>query len=121
MVNGGGAVTLQFQKTSLKSETHTMFVPWNRIVVLPTILMRSNSETDHKLKFDSKLLRNLRSRYVLIDNADDNVTCADHDTMLISPVVINTIQLSGVIGKHDAYVKSAILAESQVFIFKNLF
>lgn len=38
-MNGGGAVTLQFQRSPFKPLTKTVFVPWNQIVVLPPVQM----------------------------------------------------------------------------------
>lgn len=39
LVNGGGAVTLQFQRSPFRPMTRTVFVPWNQIVVLPPVHM----------------------------------------------------------------------------------
>lgn len=39
LVNGGGAVTLQFQRNPFDPLTRTVFVPWNQIVVLPPVVM----------------------------------------------------------------------------------
>lgn len=39
LVNGGGAVTLQFQRSPFRPLTRTVFVPWNQIVVLPPVHM----------------------------------------------------------------------------------
>lgn len=44
LVNGGGAVTLQFQRSPFKPLTRTVFVPWNQIVVLPPVVMTLNKE-----------------------------------------------------------------------------
>jgi len=44
LVNGGGAVTLQFQRSPFKPLTRTVFVPWNQIVVLPPIVMVLSKE-----------------------------------------------------------------------------
>ena len=38
-VNGGGGVTLQFQRSPLKATTRTLYLPWNRIVVINSIIM----------------------------------------------------------------------------------
>lgn len=46
MVNGGGAVTLQFQRSPFQPLTRTVFVPWNQIVVLPPITMQLSDDTD---------------------------------------------------------------------------
>lgn len=44
LVNGGGAVTLQFQRSPFKPLTRTVFVPWNQIVVLPSVVMTLSKE-----------------------------------------------------------------------------
>lgn len=46
LVNGGGAVTLQFQRSPFKPLTRTVFVPWNQIVVLPPVVMTLSEEGD---------------------------------------------------------------------------
>lgn len=49
LVNGGGAVTLQFQRSPFKPLTRTVFVPWNQIVVLPPVVMTLDKEGEsHK-------------------------------------------------------------------------
>lgn len=40
MVNGGGAVTLQFQRNPYRPETRTVWAAWNRIVVLEKVTLR---------------------------------------------------------------------------------
>jgi len=46
LVNGGGAVTLQFQRSPFHPLTRTVFVPWNQIVVLPPVAMQLSDESD---------------------------------------------------------------------------
>ena len=38
-VNGGGGVTLQFQRSPLKATTRTTYLPWNRIIVINPVVM----------------------------------------------------------------------------------
>jgi hypothetical protein len=38
-VNGGGGVTLQFQRSPLKATTRTTYLPWNRIIVIHPVVM----------------------------------------------------------------------------------
>lgn len=45
-MNGGGAVTLQFQRSPFKPMTRTVFVPWNQIVVLAPITMQLSDDSD---------------------------------------------------------------------------
>jgi len=46
LVNGGGAVTLQFQRSPFTPLTRTVFVPWNQIVVLPPVVMILTKEDE---------------------------------------------------------------------------
>lgn len=46
MVNGGEAVTLQFQRSPFRPQTKTLYVPWNQIVSLSTIKMTLHEEMD---------------------------------------------------------------------------
>lgn len=46
LVNGGGAVTLQFQRSPFRPLTRTVFVPWNRIVVLPPVQMQLSDDDE---------------------------------------------------------------------------
>lgn len=46
MVNGGEAVTLQFQRSPFRPQTKTLYVPWNQIVSLPSIKMTLHEEMD---------------------------------------------------------------------------
>lgn len=45
LVNGGGAVTLQFQRSPFKPLRKTVFVPWNQIVVLPPVEMELSDDS----------------------------------------------------------------------------
>lgn len=47
LVNGGGAVTLQFQRSPFRPLTRTVFVPWNQIVVLPPVQMQLSDDDGH--------------------------------------------------------------------------
>ena len=42
LVNGGGAVTLQFQRSPFKPVTRTSYIPWNQIYVIDSVVMASN-------------------------------------------------------------------------------
>ncbi|XP_048266117.1 teneurin-m isoform X2 [Bombus terrestris] len=90
LVNGGGAVTLQFGRSPFKPQSHIVFVPWNEVVIIDKIVMSTAEEkqTNH------------------IPYA-----CAAHDYDLMKPVVLATWK-HGFQGACPD--KSAILAESQV-------
>ena len=38
-VNGGGGVTLQFQRSPLKATTKTLHLPWNQITMIDPVVM----------------------------------------------------------------------------------
>ena len=39
LANGGGSVTLHFQRQPFQSRRVTMFIPWNRIMVMDVVTM----------------------------------------------------------------------------------
>ena len=45
MVNGGGAVTLQFQRNPYRPEMRTVWAAWNRIVVLDDVSLRLGDDS----------------------------------------------------------------------------
>ncbi|XP_025267250.1 teneurin-m isoform X3 [Camponotus floridanus] len=90
LVNGGGAVTLQFGRSPFKPQSHIVFVPWNEVVIIDKIVMSTAEEKPP----------------VHVPHA-----CAAHDYDLMKPVVLATWK-HGFQGACPD--KSAILAESQV-------
>lgn len=46
LVNGGGAVTLQFQRNPYRPEMRTVWAAWNRIVVLDSVILRLGDSSD---------------------------------------------------------------------------
>ena len=71
-VNGGGGVTLQFQRSPLKATTRTIHLPWNQIVVIEPVVMMpyggsgiSWDQEDTSLKVGSHFVR---SRSISIQN-----------------------------------------------------
>nr|XP_012218677.1 PREDICTED: teneurin-m isoform X5 [Linepithema humile] len=90
LVNGGGAVTLQFGRSPFKPQSHIVFVPWNEVIIINKIVMSTAEEKPP----------------VHISHA-----CAAHDYDLMKPVVLATWK-HGFQGSCPD--KSTILAESQV-------
>ncbi|XP_011867432.1 PREDICTED: teneurin-m isoform X3 [Vollenhovia emeryi] len=90
LVNGGGAVTLQFGRSPFKPQSHIVFVPWNEVVIIDKIIMSTAEEKPP----------------IHVPHA-----CAAHDYDLMKPVVLATWK-HGFQGACPD--KSAILAESQV-------
>ncbi|GJQ83081.1 hypothetical protein Trydic_g20093 [Trypoxylus dichotomus] len=90
LVNGGGAVTLQFGRSPFRPQTHIAFVPWNEVVIIDNIVMVTGEDR-------------------AITSAPQPCLAHDYDTM--KPVVLATWK-HGFQGACPD--KSAILAESQV-------
>ncbi|XP_069696130.1 teneurin-m isoform X2 [Periplaneta americana] len=90
LVNGGGAVTLQFGRSPFRPQSHIVNVPWNEVVIIDTIVMGTGDEKSVPTVPHS---------------------CAAHDYDLMKPVVLATWK-HGFQGACPD--KSAILAESQV-------
>ncbi|XP_063927987.1 teneurin-a isoform X7 [Zophobas morio] len=117
LVNGGGAVTLQFQRSPFKPLTRTVFVPWNQIVVLPPVHMQLNDESDVSTLHASFLSRNPAinfpgvSRSLFGSTGALPSTCDDHDPELLKPVITGTWMPEAVGGLPG---RSVIFAETQI-------
>nr|CAD7259172.1 unnamed protein product [Timema shepardi] len=93
LVNGGGAVTLQFQRNPFLPLTRTVFVPWNQIVVLPPIAMQLSDESDLYREHGSSapgLPNNLPGRATPLFGGTQRAPCLDHDHELLRPVIMST-------------------------------
>ncbi|XP_023220703.1 teneurin-m-like isoform X2 [Centruroides sculpturatus] len=90
MVNGGGAVTLQFQREPFKPHERTVIVPWNEIVVMDKVVMTISEEKHPEYK---------------------STVCFDHNYDTMKPVVLATWKHGFQGGCPE---KSSILSESQV-------
>ncbi|XP_021940923.1 teneurin-m isoform X3 [Zootermopsis nevadensis] len=90
LVNGGGAVILQFGRSPFRPQLHIVNVPWNEVVIIDTVVMEIGDEKSTPAVAHS---------------------CAAHDYDLMKPVVLATWK-HGFQGACPD--KSAILAESQV-------
>lgn len=90
MVNGGGAVTLQFRRDPFGLHERTVMVPWNEIVIVDRVVMNIDSAKalDHR-----------------------PLACTDHDYDTMKPVVLATWKHGFQGGCPE---RSAVLAESQV-------
>ncbi|KAH8270589.1 hypothetical protein KR018_012078 [Drosophila ironensis] len=91
MVNGGGAVTLQFGRAPFRPQSRIVQVPWNEVVIIDVVVMSMSEE---------KGLTTAATH-----------TCFAHDYDLMKPVVLASWK-HGFQGACPD--RSAILAESQV-------
>ena len=98
MVNGGGSVTLHFQREPFKPRERRLIVPWNEIVVTDDIIMSLSGQD-----FPDK------------DPSDTSVsTCMDHDYEKMDPSIEadwNANTPSGTVCDSDP---TSLLADAQV-------
>ena len=90
LVNGGGSVTLQFQRQPFKIKKTTVMVPWNRMVTMDIVMLMLDGEEE-----------------------PSKPECPDisHDHYLMKPLVLSTWQHTQ-LGACPS--KSTVIPESQV-------
>ncbi|XP_050530422.1 teneurin-a isoform X1 [Daktulosphaira vitifoliae] len=107
MVNGGEAVTLQFQRSPFKPQIKTLFIPWNQIISLTPIRMTLNEE------IDSYKESTMDNNGMLYDQNLFNVTpCIDHREI---PQIVSTWlpeKVGGMPGKSVIFAETQLLQES---------
>ena len=98
MVNGGGAVNLQFQRAPFRPMTRPVAVAWNQLVVLEPIVMLLDSERP------------------VAGGQRSPPACRRHQPDQLRPVIVNTWQPDTVIdGDQTADIDgAAVLVETQV-------
>lgn len=122
MVNGGGAITLQFQRAPFRPQTRTIFVPWNQIIVLPPVQMKLVDESESKMpkiraNIAYSFLDALQYKFYDGSSNDTNVAvtnvaiCPDHDHEVLRPILTST-WMPNAIGSMAG--RSAVFAENQV-------
>ena len=104
LVNGGGAVTLQFQRSPFKPLTRTSYIPWNQIHVIDPVIMASNGGIGISWEEEDT---SLQLRY--------SEPCPSHDYNSIKPVLITShrsITYQGPPYKRAIFADSGVLQES---------
>ena len=96
LVNGGGSVTLQFQRQPFKIKQTTVMVPWNRMVTMETVTLLLEGE-----------------------EAPVQSECPEvsHDHYLMKPLVLSTWQHTQLGACPE---KSTVIPESQVITSLNI-
>ncbi|XP_063223573.1 teneurin-a [Bacillus rossius redtenbacheri] len=118
LVNGGGAVTLQFQRSPFKQATITVFVPWNQIVVLAPVVMQMKDESDsfqEHVDSPSGITMNIPGSSIPFFSGDKQSPCFDHDHEYLRPVIMSTWmpeKVGGIPGKSLVFAETQILQES---------
>ncbi|XP_069941027.1 teneurin-a isoform X3 [Cherax quadricarinatus] len=85
LVNGGGAVTLQFQRAPFEPLTVTVPVPWNQIVVLDPIVMRLKGQEPQEDHSSGEGGSGSSGR-----GGGWGEPCLEHDHSMIAPQVVST-------------------------------
>jgi teneurin len=116
LVNGGGAIILQFQRSPFRPVTRTVFVPWNQIIVLPPIQMNLVDEADSKMpkvgpSIAFSFLNSLQYKFIDGNANESSVICPDHNHELLRPILTST-WMPNAVGSMTG--RSAIFAENQV-------
>ena len=106
LVNGGGAVTLQFQRSPFKPLTRTSNIPWNQIYVMESVVMSSSGgagiswdeeESSLHLGFTSPCLSHNDTDItpVIMSDYNHDVHTPDHDDdkMISTVAVVDTSSL----------------------------
>ncbi|XP_046486280.1 teneurin-a isoform X2 [Neodiprion pinetum] len=119
LVNGGGAVTLQFQRSPFKPLTRTVFAPWNQIVVLPPVAMTLSEESE------SYRPNQPPSPAVGISMGlfGERGPCLEHDHEILRPIIVGTWmpeKVGGLPGKSLVFAETQIVQESIAIPGSNL-
>ena len=88
LVNGGGAVTLQFQRSPFKPLTRTSYIPWNQIYVIDSVVMASNGGAGISWEEEDS---SLQLQY--------SAPCLPH-TNTIRPTILNTPSMERSVPSH---------------------
>ncbi|KAL0125856.1 hypothetical protein PUN28_004718 [Cardiocondyla obscurior] len=122
LVNGGGAVTLQFQRSPFKPLTRTVFVPWNQIVVLPPVVMSLNKEGE-SYKSNQPPSPAVGFPGISMGLFSEHGPCLEHDHETLRPIIVSTWmpeKVGGLPGKSLVFAESQIVQESIAIPGSNL-
>ena len=90
LVNGGGAVTLQFQRSPFKPLTRTSYIPWNQIFVMDAVVMASNGGAGISWEEEDSSLH--------LGYTDP---CMPHDYNIIKPFIMSSYQADISVPEHS--------------------
>ena len=110
MVNGGGAVMLQFGRNPYPPLRLNIYVPWNEVIVLDPVKLSKTSE----------------SGVLVPDILAPRVPCQDHDFNRMKPLVLATwrhgsqgqvpLERSSILVESQSIVESIPLADSGIHL-----
>ncbi|XP_048511845.1 teneurin-a isoform X2 [Athalia rosae] len=122
LVNGGGAVTLQFQRSPFKPLTRTVFVPWNQIVVLPPVAM-TLSEESVSYRPNQPPSPAVGFPGISMGLFGEHGPCLEHDHEILRPIIVGTWmpeKVGGLPGKSLIFAETQIVQESIAIPGSNL-
>ncbi|XP_016839726.1 teneurin-a isoform X5 [Nasonia vitripennis] len=120
LVNGGGAVTLQFQRSPFKPMRRTVFVPWNQIVVLPPVVLTIGEEGESFKSINQPPSPAIGFSANLFD---EHGPCMEHDHETLRPIIVGTWmpeKVGGLPGKSLVFAETQIVQESIAIPGSNL-
>ncbi|KAL7300753.1 hypothetical protein TKK_0006730 [Trichogramma kaykai] len=119
LVNGGGAVTLQLQRSPFTPMTRTVFVPWNQIVVLPPVVMVVSGEEGDSYRSINQLPTPVIGSPGFPGYSgnlfDEHGPCMKHDHETLRPIIVGTWmpeKVGGLPGKSLVFAETQIVQES---------
>jgi hypothetical protein len=111
LVNGGGGVTLQFQRSPFRPLTRTVRVPWNRIQIIEPIVMAAAGSGGNS--GGGSIAREEEDSLAAVANAIRfSAPCLAHHAKLPSPIILESSVRQSVESKAD----SATAAESRTIL-----
>ncbi|XP_023248034.1 teneurin-a [Copidosoma floridanum] len=131
LANGGGAVTLQFQRSPFKPMTRTVFVPWNQIVVLPPVVLTIADE-ENSFRPINQPPSPAIGKYPTVPLGfpgfsgslfDEHGPCMEHDHETLFPIIVGTWmpeKVGGLPGKSLVFAETQIVQESIAIPGSNL-
>ncbi|XP_023229639.1 teneurin-m-like isoform X2 [Centruroides sculpturatus] len=94
LVNGGGAITLQFQRNPFHPIKRTVMVPWNAIIVMSPVTMSATIEQEQQGEI-----------------GEEQEPCIDHDYDQMKPIVYQTWRPGS---QGGCTTTSSVVVETQV-------
>ncbi|XP_046747872.1 teneurin-a isoform X3 [Diprion similis] len=122
LVNGGGAVTLQFQRSPFKPLTRTVFAPWNQIVVLPPVAMTLSEESE-SYRPNQPPSPAVGFPGISMGLFGERGPCLEHDHEILRPIIVGTWmpeKVGGLPGKSLVFAETQIVQESIAIPGSNL-
>jgi hypothetical protein len=113
LVNGGGGVTLQFQRSPFRPLTRTVRVPWNRIQIIEPIVMAAAGGGGNSGGGNIAREEEEDSLAAVANAIRFSAPCLAHHTKLPSPIILES---SGGLHSGESKADSATAADSRTIL-----